>query len=889
MTNVRQAVARVVSFLCKKKLDWEFGEELAAHIDLATQDYLRRGVSPAEAHRRALIALGGIEASKELHRDSRGLPGLDGILQDVRYAVRGLKRSPGFTLTAMAIIAVSVGINTTVFTAASAVLFKGYRFIDRNDRILYLRTRDTNRPEETVGVSYPDFQDWRAQAHSFQWLAACTDVDWINFSDSSGFAENYWAVRISTDTFRLIGQKPVLGRDFVASDAIPGAAPVVILTYGVWETRYGKDPAVIGRTVRINGAPATVIGVMPQGFTFPNKQDVWMPLVATPAIDRRDARNGSLFFAFGRLTDNATLAGARAELDTIGQRLARAHPLTNRDFLPAVQTFHEMFHGPRETLTYTSMWGAVVFVLLIACANLANLMLARAMGRSREVSLRLALGAGRWRIIRQLLVESVTLSAAGGFLGWWLAKWGVRVYALTAYSQYHPAATPGIYTWHDFTMDYRILAYAVAMTAGTAILFGLTPARRLSKLDVSPALKSGGRGAIGFGSGNRGRHLSFLLVISEMALAVVLLAGAGVMIRSFLNLQSAHLGANTKNVVAAYLDLPDTRYPGGQSRVSFYDRLAERLQSIPGVESVTFASRPPAQGRLTFPYELARASPMDRRTGRTVSALIIGSTYFRTLQARILSGRAFNDADRASSLPVVIVNRRFAREHWPGANPLGKRLRLLDGRELELSRTVVGVASNIVQNPDRQTVEPIVYLPYRQLPTGFLYVLARTHTPRGSLVPEIRREIQALDPDIAISDFETLAVRVSVPVLMFFIFATLALVLASVGLYAVVAYSVNRRRQEFGVRIAVGAAAQDIRNLVLRQAVQPLAIGLAAGLAGALALNRVLQAQLVGVSPGDPLTLTAATVLLVVSGLLGCWLPAQRATRVDPAVALRHE
>ena len=660
---------------------------------------------------------------------------------------------------------------------------------------------------------------------------------------------------------------------------------MAILSYGFWERRYGRDPAVIGRNIRINGAPTAVIGVMPPGFSFPQKQDLWTPLVPTPDLQKRDARDA--WFVFGRLAEGVTIRGARAEMAAIGQRLANAYPLTNRGFLPEVRNFNEFFIGSSETAIYTSLWGAVGFVLLIACANLANLLLARAKGRSREISLRIALGAGRWRIIRQLLIESVILSSLGGAIGWWIARWAIRAYEFAERG-------PGRTSWRilDYAMDYRVLGYLIAISIGTALLFGLAPALRLSKLDVNSALKDGGRGI----AGERGKHLPALLVMAEIALAVVLLAGAGVMIRSFLNIYTADLGFDAANILTMSPGLPAGEYSTGEARISFYSRLTARLEAIPGVESIAIASRLPTGGSAKFPYELAGALPVDESRRPNLSALIVGPGYFRTLAKAVLAGREFNDADGVSGVPAAIVNQQFAARFWPGEDPLGKRLRLFRGKIAEDWLTVVGVVPNIAQNAaSRQEPDPLVYLPYRQKPGREMEVMARTGVAPASLVNAFRREMRTVEPDLPVYGPLPLLERLEgnywsrgLYGVLFLILAAIALLLASIGLYAVIAHSVNQRTQEIGVRMAIGATARDIRGLVLRQGMIPTGIGLIAGLAGSLAVNRVLSAQLVHVSPSDPLTLAVAAAVLVLSAALGCLIPARRAMRVDPVVALRH-
>jgi len=775
-------------------------------------------------------------------------------------------------------LAVGIGINATVFTVTNAVLFKGFALVSGNDRLRYISYKNSN-----CCVSYPDFLDWRAQSKSFDGMAIVHGVS-IALTDSSGFPENLSGNENSADVFRVVGAKPIMGRDFTPADEAPGAAPVTILHYGFWERRYGKDPNIVGRTLRMNGALTTVIGVMPQGFSFPQRVDVWVPLVQTPAVMKRENRD--TWVVVGRLSEGVTVESARAEMDIIGRRLAAEYPVTNHDLLPEIQTFTQFFIGPNGALIYGSMWGAVGFVLLIACANLANLLLARAIGRSREISVRIALGAGRWRIIRQLLIESVMLSGLGGFLGWWIARWGVRTYDLAM-------ARKSSWLIVDYTMDNRVLAYLIAISISTGILFGLAPALRLSRLDVNATLKDGGRGAT---AGGRGKHLTSLLVIGEMALAVVLLAGAGVVIRSFLKIHNADIGVNTANILGAAIDLPPAKYARAEDKISFYERLITRLGAMPGVESVATADGLPACCSNRLPYELAGAPPADDSRRERLAEMKISPGYFRTLGARLLSGREFNDADAASGVPVAIVNQLLAAQFWPGEDPLGKRLRFFNRDAPGPWLTVVGVVSNVIQNDaNRQRFDPLVYLPYRQDPGGGAWVLVRTRVRPESLANAFRSEVQALDSGLPLYGPMPIAERMErfwdsrFYGSMFLIFAAIALLLASIGLYTVIAHSVSQRTQEIGVRIAIGATTGDILSLVFRQGMIPLGIGLAIGLSASLAVNQLLRSMLVQVSPSDPVTLVVASGVLILAALLGCLIPARRAIQVDPVDALRHE
>ena len=802
-----------------------------------------------------------------------------GLIDDVRTGARFLLKNPGFATTAVLLLAIGIGANVTVFTVANAVLFRGFAQVD-NEEILYIDTRTNGRG---CCVSYPDFLDWRERARSFEDMGAVADLR-VTFTDGSSIPESYSATEVTSNTFRLLGQQPVIGRDFTPEDEAPGAGRVAILTFRFWEQRFGKRADIIGATVRVNGVPSTIVGVMPEGFSFPKDQQLWVPLVPTERLSHREARG--LWFAFGRLTPNANREIARAEMEIIGRQLAAAYPNTNEALLPQLHGFAEFFISPNAKTVYGSLWLAVGLVLLIACANVANLMIARSAARTREMSVRIALGAGHWRIARQLLAESFVLATFAGILGWLVGMWGVRGYEAIARP---PAWFANVI---DYGFDYRVLGYAMLLSAATAVAFGLAPARSLRKLDVNAAIKEGGRSAT---AGRQSRRISGVLVSAQMAVAVIVLAGAGLMLRSLINISKAETGVQADSVLTLLLNLPESRYRDAQSQARFYEELTSRLQRIPGVESVAFANRPPAAGSLSVPFEIAREAPEARRP--TVSTVVISPGYFQTLGARLTSGREFATTDGVSGTPVVIVNELFANQHWRGESAVGKRLRLFDAGSEGTWVTVVGVASNIVQNDSsRQRIDPVVYLPYREKQMRSMWLFAKTHVAPETVATTVRREIGAIDPELPIwlgpftlderlKQGYSLTTSISV---LFVLFAAIALLLSAVGVYAVAAHGVTQRVQEIRIRMAIGATSSDIMKLVLMQALPALGIGLVIGMAGALATNRMLRSLVVDVSPSDPLTLSAVFVILLACGLLGCMIPALRAVRLDAAGTLKN-
>jgi putative ABC transport system permease protein len=820
----------------------------------------------------------------------QGLDVFDDFRADLAYGFRTLLRSPGFAAVAVIVLGLGIGANLTVFTLANAFLFKNLPFED-SDRILYVSNMLRTRPGAARSVSYPDFLEFREQSTSFAGLAAFANRS-VDLSDGKGFPERYRCPLITSNAFSVIGQTAVRGRDFTPDDERPGAPPVLLLSYALWESRYGLDPAIVGTTIRVNDVPAEIVGVMAKGVTFPGASNLWMPLVRTSELQQRDARNLTMF---GRLASHATLGSARAELSAIASRLENAYPTTNRDAGILVQNFNDRFNGNETKLVFRSLLGAVAFVMLIACANVANLLLARAVGRSREISIRTTLGASRWRVVRQLLVESLLLAGSAAVIGWLIAAWGVRVFDAALV----PAVKP---PYIDFTMDAKVLAYLATITAAAGILCGLGPVLQLSRLNISAALKEGSNAA---GSSRRTRFLFALLVVTEVSLAVVLLAGAGLMIRSLLNTFRADIGVNATNVLSMNVNLRSTKYPRLEDRVLFYDRLKDRLETVPDIEVAEVASDLPAESPDDFAYDIEGKPASSSGNRPRVSVLTVGSDYFDVVKVNVKAGRPFNQTDGPGAVPVVIVNEMFARESWPGQDPIGKRVRLMRTRSgaprgspplLDPWLTVVGVVPNILQDDESFVLSPVLYFPYHQRPQSGMDIMIRTRVPPATLGHAIRQEVQALDEDLAVPSLRTLEEslwfrnwRHRVFGSMFAIFAAIALVLASVGLYAVIAHSVSRRTREIGVRMALGAVTSDILRLIFKQGGLQVALGLAVGLAAALAVTRVLETILVGVTSADPLTFVSVALVLIAAGALGCAIPARRAIRVDPVVALRND
>jgi putative ABC transport system permease protein len=850
----------------RAQLDRDIEDELQFHRDMQAIEESPR-------------PFGNATLLQEACRELWSFTWLETLAQDVRYAARTLAHSPGFTIVAVIALALGIGVNTVIYTVVHSVLSFNIG-VDHMERVVVVSATDASR-RGPFAQSYAVYLDLRSEVKSIPSLAAYRMI-LVNVSDRAGLPERFECVEMSANGFAVAGTKPALGRAFTLDDERPGAPPVVMLAYHVWQDRYGRDASILGRVIRVDEVPRTVIGVMPAKMRFPEDTDMWTPLQP----DLRAAAAPRNLLLFGRLA-GVPLAAARAEMDTIAHRLETRDPRAYKGLIVDVQPFINLIGVYSVRRLLIAMVVAVAFVLLIGCADVANLLLARAAARAREISIRIAIGAGRMRIVRQLLVESLLLASAAGTLGWLIAFAGLRWFDRATFNARR-------ISWADFSMNVHAFAYLAAISIGAGILFGLAPALRLAKTDVSSAVKDGGHGAAG---ARRGQRLASTLVIFEMVLCMVLLSGASLMIRSAINTYSAPTGVNASNVLTMDILLPEARYPRAEDQIAFYRRLKSKLESLPGVEVVTLASALPTGFVQYFPYELEDRAPSDSTSRPVAGGLIIGADYFRVMQVRARRGRVFTESDGVSGAPAVVVNETFAAKAWPGEDPIGKHVHLTRGNPMQLPLTVVGVVPDIQQNFHRPLDRvPMIYLAYtaEPEPQRLMVLIARTRVPPLTLSEAFRKEVQSLDEDLPVWEVNTLEdliarsrLDVGAFAMLFTIFAGVALVLASVGLYAVVAHSVSQRTREIGVRMAVGGTARDIVRLVFSQGMWRILVGLAIGLPLGAALTFALRAALVGVAPGDPWSLAGAALALILAGLLGCAIPARRAVRVDPIIALR--
>ena len=818
-----------------------------------------------------------------------------GLWEDVRFAGRLLLKDKWFTLVAAVALALGIGVNATVFTFVNAVLIRGVPMPDA-DRVMAIGSTDRVR-NRNMGVSYLDFRDWRDSTRSFDLFSMYTG-NIANLSDEGQPPERYNGAHVDAMSFRIMGQQPVLGRGFTAEDDRAGAAPVAIIGHGVFVNRYGSNPSVIGRAVRINDMPTTIVGVMQEGFKFPFNTDVWLPLGTVQDLDkqRRNARNWQVF---GHLAPGVTREQAQSELINISRKLESENPDTNKDIQARVQTYHEAQNPVQIRTVFQSLMGAVAFVLLIACANVANLLLSRSTNRAREISVRISIGASRWRIIRQLLIESLILAVISGLAGLGIAAVGIEWFDRATVDAGRPY-------WIQFNMDATVIAFFALVCLGTGILFGLAPALHVSKTDVNEVLKEGGRSG---SAGVRARRWTGALMVAELTLTVVLLAGAGFMIRNFLTMYRFDLGIDTSQLLTMNLALPERKYPSLEQRLAFYEQLQQRLNANPRIENVTVTSNVPMQGGFLRNLNI-EGKPLDQgQQPPRVTMLTVDPRYFKTIGLPLQRGRDFTNEDGMTGRETVIINQRLASLHFSNEDPIGRRITLsidlqggappTGGIPMSLTATVIGIVPNVRQRdfnlPDP---DPIAYLPFRTDPRGFMALLVRSQGDPKAMTPILREEVRAIDADLPLFGIRTMDEQLAqarwpfrVFGTMFGIFALIALTLSAVGLYAVTAYAVSQRTQEIGIRMALGAQSKQVSWLFLRRSFVQLAIGLALGVAGAFGVGQLFQSGqlLVQNSGSDPITIGGIATLLAVVAVAASVLPAKRATRLDPLIALRRD
>jgi putative ABC transport system permease protein len=799
------------------------------------------------------------------------------LIQDLKYGCRALVKNPGFTVVAVVVLALGVGANTAIFSVVNAVLLRPLPYPGA-ERIVAFAGVNPSKGITQSNMSAPDFRDWRAEQKSFEGLAMYTAGS-ANMTGGDE-PERVAASAVSADFFRVLSVGAARGRAILPEDTELGRDPVAVIGHGLWVRRFGSDPAVIGKRIEISGRSLEVVGVMPEGFNFPQRAEVWSPLQLDVSKEARDNRSYQMF---ARLKEGVTLEAARAEMDAITARLSQEYPVTNGGWGLQLERLQDSIVGQLRKLLLVLL-AAVGLLLLIACANVANLTLVRAAARRRETAVRLALGASRVRVVRQLLTESLLLALAGGAVGVGLSVWLTELLVAL-----NPKNTPRL---DEVSVDARVLLFALGAAILTGVVFGLAPALQASKTSLGEALKEGGRGM----AEARGRARG-LLVVAEIAVSLVLLVGAGLLVKSFLRLQKVSPGFDASNVLTMRVSLPGARYPEPSKKAEFYASLTERLKSLPGVESAAATLSLPLNGSNFSMWRgfVREGRPLAPEEADNASYAVVTPDYFRVMRVPLLRGRDFTDRDDAGSTMVAVVSEPLARKIFPGEDPVGKHITIW--RDEKFPREIIGVVGEAKPMGLDSDSMLQIYVPERQDAIwGGMSLVVRTKGDPEALTQAVRNEVRTLDRNQPVYDVKTLAQVVAdstayrrLAALLMAGFACVALLLACVGLYGVISYAVARRTHEIGIRMALGARPSDVLRLVLRQGGALVLAGVGLGAAAAFAASRALASMLYEVSPGDPATYALVAVLLACVALLACIAPARRATKVDPMVALRYE
>jgi putative ABC transport system permease protein len=874
---------RLRSLFRRGAVESELDDELRFHAERQLEKYVRSGMTRDAARRQIRLDFGGLDQVKDDCRDARGVSLVETLAQDLRYGWRTLRKSPGFAAAALLTLALGIGVSSATFSVVYAFLLRPLPFHDASRLVLL---NETTPMVGNVSVSYPNFQDWRAQSRTFSAMAAITGLQ-FNMA-GAGKPESIGGIAVSPAFFSLAGVQPVVGRAFAPDEEKPGAAPVVLLSYALWQSRFGADPNAVGRTIRLDGSAFTVVGILPANFRWLDRCDVMEPIGvwATHNGNYANRQNRGDLRVIGRLAPGATLDRARAEMEGIAAALARAYPDANDQFGIRLQPLREAFSGDVQSAILVLL-AAAVFVLLIACANVGNLFVMRALGRGREMALRIAIGAGRGRIIRQIVTESFLVGVLGGVAGVALA-----VAATPAVARAIPADT---LAGAAVEVSGPVLLFSAALVLLSVLLFGLAPAFHCARGDLQSQLKESVRATSGT-AGNRWRGI---LAAAEIALALVLLAGAGLMLKSLYRLLSVDSGFRADRVLTLEIDLRAAQYDKDPAVIAFWQQTLDGVRALPGVESAALGTAIPLTDFHARTDITVEGMPQPKPGSYPHPDLhTVSPDYEKALGIRLLRGRAFADADRENAPRVAMVNATVAQRLFPGADPVGKRFafgRVTAGRPPKWV-TIVGVVADTrmygLDNPARLEV----YLPFRQFTDGQMTLLVKSSRDPAALTSAIRAVVASIDKDQPIFHIASMREVVNasiftrrVTLILLGLFSALALVLASIGIYGVVSYSIAQRSREIGIRIALGAQRRDVFRLALAQGARISAAGIAVGVLAALALTRFLAGLLYSVSAFDPVTFAAVALLLIAIALAACLIPARRTLRVDPLIVLRHE
>src|SRR5215510_487730 len=802
---------------------------------------------------------------------------MDTFLRDLRYGFRVLIKRPGFTVVAVVALALGIGANSAIFSVVNAVMLKPLPYAHPERLVSANSVNSLNTQHETDGVSPADFWDWKEQSQAFEELAALSGGGGFSLRDADN-PDVFNGARVSFYLFHTFGVQPLIGRIFSTEDGDLNAPATVVLSHRLWMRRFGGDPSVVGRTFNSADGGTTVIGVMPPDFKFPSYAEVWVPL-ARNASEMRN-RSNRYFNVVGRIKAGLSIESAQAELNTVASHLETEHPRSNKGWSAHLTPLREsLMGGTRSALSV--LLGAVGCVLLIACTNVANLLLARAASRRKEMAIRLALGAGRAKLIRQLLTESLVLGLAGGVVGLLLAGWGLEL--LIGILPSKEAFQLPV----EIRIDRGVMLFTLVISALTGIVFGLVPAWQASRPDVNECLKEGGRGS------NAGHQRTRnALIIAEIAIALVLLIGAGLLAQSFVRLRQVDLGYQPKGLLTMWVSASQVRYPEDEAKARFFKRLQDQASLVPGVENISSSSES-WFGLLNFQFNI-ESNPLPNGD-ENVRYSAVAPNYFNVLKAQIRAGRDFNDQDDLRAAPVAIISETLARRYFPDGQPIGQKI-VLGYLGRRLVREIVGVSSDVKQEELGSPTKPEVYVPMQQVPWFGTALIVRTSVDPLRLKKELQAAIWQVDKDLPVSGIETVEQHLSnlrseprLYALLLGVFAVIALLLASIGIYGVMSYSVTERTHEIGIRMALGAKQGDVLGFVIKQGLTLTMIGLAIGIVVSLALTRLMESLLFGVGATDPITFVVISLLLAIVSIFATYLPARRATRVDPMIALRYE
>ena len=872
------------NFFFSRRVETDLDQEVQSHLEMLIEENIRAGMPLKEAQRAARIELGSIEQVKEQVREQRIGNWLHSVLSDCRFALRQLRKSPAFTTVAILTLTLGIGANTAIFSVVNGVLIRPLPYPE-SDRLVELMRGQKSGNDETVEAS--KFLFWRQQSRVFEAMAAF-DIFGTGFNlASGGQPEHVTGMRVSPDFFRVLGVRPAIGRDFTAEEGAPGGVNVSVISNNLWKQQFGGDTSVTGKSISLNGEAYTVVGVMPGSFESRPSADVWVPLrpVFNPQND-----GGPLFIVLGRLKPGATLKAAQSDMKRVGEQFRTDFPdFMGKDETVTVVDYQEHMVGDvRRALLI--LLGAVGFVLLVACANVANLLLSRATGRSREMAVRVALGAGRSRLVRQLLTESTMLALVGSGLGLLFSKW-----CLLGLLQMAPGSLPQFSTTH---IDQHVLGFTLGLAFLTAVVFGLAPALQMSGTELNDSLQEGGARTAG---SVRHTRLRDVLVVMEISVSLALLVGATLLIRTYANLREINPGVDPRNVLTVKLSLSGSKFETTSATWEFLRKVVDRTESLPAVDAAAFVTVLPLEKGPDQPFQIEGLRDSEYRDAQ-FRAITPG--YFRAVGTPLLQGRYFTQADNAQSPGVVIINEVLARQYFRGRSPIGEHLTVMGGA-VTGTVAIIGVAGDIHEDGLDNPPPPTLFVPAAQLVDPFTRLMnkvvaasfvVRAKAAPMSIVADVQRELLACDGTVAAFNFRPMEsvlagsiVRQRLNMLLLGTFAAMALMLSAVGLYGVISYAVTLRTHEVGIRMALGADQGDVLGLIVKQGMRVIVIGVAVGVGLALLSTRLISSMIYGVRPTDPATLGSASLGLVVVAFLATYIPARRATKVDPMVALRYE